>query len=232
MWSKKENHDAFVITITPRTISHYHVSRPTPNAPIQLNSHNTHTLDRLEVEKVILFNPTSIGNQIGHWYRTTINRPIPVLISINGPSIFSKVIPTSNAHPSFEQLNLPRTPHMKWAHHYLYSHEHRHYFYVCGIPQYILLQFKLVAITEQLPLFMISSEYMALIDLYRHLLGTTFSNSALGMALSAHHNRIEQLFSKDDINQIVSLGTSQAVANEQYISLLTACGLFISKGWQ
>ena len=231
MWNKPKQHSTFVITITPRTITYSHLSRSTNEPIIQLQSHNTEIFDTLELEKLIVFNPTIITNQIQNQYRAVANQSIPVLIALNGPSLFAKIISSSKAHPSLDQLNLPHTPHMQWAHRYLYSHDHRHYFYVCGLPQQILLQFQLVSITAQLPLRLISTEHMALLHLYRYLSGAAFRHSELGAALAKRNNNIEQLFSPDDLTRVLSIPTSQAAANENPIPLLTARGLFISEGF-
>ncbi len=230
MWNKPKQHSAFVITITPRTITYSHLSRPTNEPIIKLQSHDTQIFDTLELEKLIVFNPTIITNQIRNQYRAVADQSIPVLMAVNGPSLFAQIISSSNAHPSLDPLNLPRTPHMQWAHRYLYSQDHRHYFYVCGFPQQILLQFQLVSITAQLPLRLISTEHMALLHLYRYLSGATFRHSELGAALAKRNNNIEQLFSPDDLPRVLSIATSQAAAKENPIPLLTACGLFISEG--
>ncbi len=230
MWSKPKQHDAFVITITPRSIIYSHLHRPAQAPLIQLKSHNTQTLDTLELEKLVIFNPTTIINQIQKQYLAVADPSMPVLMALNGPSLFTKIISSTKAHPSISQLNLPRTPHIQWAHRYLYSHDHRHYFYVCGIPQQIVLQYQLMSITAQLPLRLLSSEHMALLHLYHHLSGAQFRHSELGATLTERNNNIEQLFSPDDLERVLSLTTSQEGANKNQIPLLTACGLFISEG--
>lgn len=228
MWHKPKQHDAFVITITPHSITYSHLHRPTNQSLIQLRSHDTQTLDTLELEKLIVFNPTNIVDRIRKQYQAIADESIPVLIALNGPSLFTKIISSPKAHPSLHQLNLPRTPHMQWAHRYLYSHDHRHYFYVCGIQQQILLQYQLISISAHLPLRLMSSEHMALLHLYHHLSGAQFRHSELGAALAERNNNIEQLFAPDDLKQVLALSAEHADAHQ--IPLLTACGLFISEG--
>jgi len=232
MWSNQKQHDAFVITITPRIITYSHLYRPGKKALIQLKSFHNQTCDTLELEKLIVFNPTTITKQITAYYQAIGNRAIPVLLALNGPSLYTKIISTSDAHPSLEQFNLPRTPHLQWAYRYLYSHDNRHYFYVCGLPQQILLQFQLITINAQIPLRLLSTEHMALLYLYRHLAGKTFRHSTLGKALIERNNTIEQLFSEHDLSQVLSVSTSSAITEENQIPLLAACGLFVSEGWK
>jgi hypothetical protein len=230
MWSKPKQHNAFVITITPRTITYSHLSRPTKISLIQLKSHDIQILDTLELEKLVVFNPSIVAKQIQNHYKTLANRSLPVLIALNGSSLFAKIISSSKAHPSLNQLNVPHIPHMQWAYRYLYSHDHRHYFYVCGLPQQILLQYQLLSIKTQLPVRVISTEHMALLHLYRHLTGSMFRHSQLGTMLIERNNNIEQLFSEDDLPRVLSLPSDQKLIHENQIPLLAACGLFISEG--
>lgn len=231
MWNRAAQHDAFIITITPRSITFAHLAQSTAQSLISLHYYDSQVLDALELEHLMVFNPTRIRHMIQKAY-DTIGQSMPLLISLNGPSLFSKIISSAYAHPSLGQFNLPRIPYMRWAYHYLYTHDNRHYFYVAGLPQQIILQFQLLSITAKLPLRIISTEPMALLNLYHHIAGSSFRHSELGSDLLGQQNSIEQLFSPSDLKQILIIPDHLAMQQTDYLPLLSACGLFVSKGWQ
>lgn len=232
MWNRLAQHNAFIITITPRTITFTQLAQPpSTKSLISLQYYGSQTLDALELEHLIVFNPTRIRTMIQQVYDPSY-QSIPVLISLNGPSLFSKIISSPHAHPSLAQFNLPRIPHMRWAYHYLYTHNNRHYFYIAGLPQQIILQLQLLSITAKLSLRIISTEQMALLSLYHHLAGSSFRQSNLGIDLIGQQNSIEQLFSPSDLKKILLIPDNQQIQPTDYLPLLSACGLFVSRGWQ
>ncbi len=228
MWNKPQEHNAFVVTVNPRIIT-CSILCQKPSSTISLQSHHTLVLDNLELEKLFIFNPTKLASHIRNYYRSYSVKTMPVFFALNGPSLYVKIISVTKAHPNIEHFNLSHAPHWMWDYSYLYSYDHRHYFYVCGIKKSLLLQYQLLSINAQLPLRSITTEHMALLQLYRHIFGSAFRHSQLGTALSECNNNIEQLFSKDDLSRVLSIPGGQDITNDDYVPLLTACGLFVSQ---
>ncbi len=230
MWNKSKEQNAFIVTITPRTVTCSHISRKTSSSPLSLQSYHNNTFDNLELENLILFNPTNIARHIHNYYKPIQSKKTPALIALQGPSLYTKIVSVTTAHPQLEHFNLSHAPHWLWHYSYLYSKDHRHYFYVCGIKRTLLLQYQLLSISAQIPLCVITTEYMALLHLYRHIFGTAFRHTQLGEALAERNNNVEQLFTKDDLYRVLSIPSSQKIIDKDHIPLLTACGLFVAEG--
>lgn len=233
MWNKPQIYKAFAITINPRIITCSLLSYSFNTTRVAINSYETLVLDNLELEKLIVFNPTKLATYLTTQYRAQVNtNDTPVLISLHGPSMYRKIVALPHAHPSLEQLHVPRSP--QWICHYLhlYLQDHLHYFYVCGIKRSILLQYQLLSINAKLPTKLITTDDMALLQLYRHLSGPEFRHSQLGVALSSCNNIVEHLFLDNSIEEVASLPANAKLSHEDHLPLFTACGLFASQGFQ
>ncbi len=228
MWNQPKEHNAFLITINPRTITCSYLSQSNQTHTISLKSYNTLKFDNLELENLIIFNPTTLSRYIANTYQPYAHKNTPVLLALNGPSLYTKILSTPNAHPTLEQFPISHAPHWLWEYSYLYSHNHRHYFYVCGMQRTLLLQYQLLSITTHLPMHTITTEYMALLQIYRYMFGSAFRHSQLGEALLEQNNTIEQLFTADDLHRLLSIPSDQTIQDTDHIPLLTACGLLVS----
>jgi hypothetical protein len=224
-----QNHNVFAYIFTPRIITGCWLSLHRENNRIQLRSYHKKIIDHLELEHLYIFNPTRIGSLIASWYHAT-KQKMPIAYALAGPSIYEKIVPTTTAHPTPNQLPISPALHLQWEHAYLYSYDSAHYFYLCGIQKTLLFQYQLLAIRMQLPLHSITTQGMALLDIYRYLFGSTYRPAQLAMALTKCNNNIEQLFSRDDLARLLMLPAQYNLSPSDIIPLLTACGLFVAEG--
>lgn len=180
-------------------------------------------LTHCELEGLVLFNPTTIAQQIMHWYRIT-NKDTPLLLALSGPAIVEKLIPLPTTHPTIDQLPIQHAPDWHWQWRYLYSIDDMHYFYLAGIRRSILFQYQLMALTHQLPLRVIMPGTMALLSLYRHKSGASYRASQLAEHLN-RAGRIERLFTTDDLERLAQLPAGVTIDPQDTVPLLIACGL-------
>ncbi len=225
---KKYAHNALAVILSPRAvIGAYLSSNPSSS---QLNLHRLHykKLDHLELEKLILFNSATIGSTLSSWQQQS-ETSAPLLCALQGP-LQEQLVMLHNAHPTENQLPISHAPHWEWQYTYLYSLDHQHCFYLCGIKKTMIFQYQLMAITHGLTLNLLTTERMALLHCYRLLNGAAYRATQLANAMSAQHNRIEQLFFKEDLPRILQIPPHITITDEMILPLLTACGLFNAQG--
>ncbi len=229
MWNQTKKHNAFAITFTPRIITGSWLSFSSTSRTIQLRSHHRAQLDNLELERLIIFNPTKISQLLTSWYQTC-HQAMPVLCTVSGPSVHEQIIPMVTANPKPEQFPIDHAPNWHWKHSYLYSLDNNHYFYLSGIKKSLLFQYQLLGITASLDLRTITTERTSLLCLYRFLLGSAFTSAKLATDLLQRNNTIEQLFSADDLSRMLSIPSNYTIEKHDVIPLLAACGLLVTEG--
>lgn len=219
--------DNIILTIqcTPRAIFGCLLSRNSQR--IIIHRYGAMPLEHLELEQLILFNPTTIGNYISSWYRG-IDKEIPLLMSLSGPSIIEKLVPLPVTHPTIDQFAIPHGPDWHWDFIYLYSIDTMHYFYLTGIRRSILFQYQLLALHHQFPIKTVTSNAMALLSLYKHKTGSSYRASQLAEHLTRARS-IERLFMQDDLERIAALPSGTVIAKEDTLPLLIACGLLVGE---
>lgn len=219
------NRNIFAYTFTPRTITGCWLSSPPNSTSIHVLAYHRKTIDHLELEHAYIFNPTRIAALTASWYRAT-KQTMPIGYALVGPAIQEKITPLATAHPTFNQLPIAHSPHMQWEYTYLYSYDQAHYFYLCGIQKTLLFQYQLLSINTQLPLQILTTQSMALLNAYRLLFGTAFRPSQLALALTKCKQNIEQLFSRDDLARLLTFPSQAHPMPRDTIPLLVSCGLF------
>jgi len=221
--------EAFAVIFSPRAMLGAFLSQHPRTGALQLRSLHQKKLSNLELERLTIFNPTAIGSLVSQWYHE-YSKSVPVLFALNGPSIEEHMLLLHSAHPTPAQFPVSHAPHMHWKHTYLYSIDHMHCFYLCGIPKPLLFQYQLMTITEQLPLEVLTTERMALAHCYRFMNSTAYRPAQLAQALQMHGNRIERLFYKEDLSRLLYIPANISFSDDARLALLTACGLFAMHG--
>jgi hypothetical protein len=221
----------FTYVFTPHTITGCWLSSSSTTAPLQLHSLYRTTITQLELEHLLVFNPTRIAALISSWYQAT-DHQMPIVCALSGPLVDEQIIPLPTAHPTSNQLPITHTPHLQWRYTYLYSYDVAHYFYICGITTPLLFQYQLLGITAQLPLQSITSCGIALLRAYRLLFGTAFRPAQLAIAFMQRKHHIEQLFSRDDLARLLHIPSSISIIPSDVIPLITCCGLFAERYYE
>ncbi len=229
MKDQLSNYEAYIVLFSPRSITGVWLESKQSTGTIRLVSMHHKKLQHLELERLTIFNPTAIGTLIKTWYKNC-HQAMPLLFALHGPAIEEHVVALHTAHPTPSQFPISHAPHWHWKHTYLYSLDHRHCFYVCGIKKSILFQYQLMAIEQHLPLSLLTTERMALTHCYRSIFGAAYRPAHLAQSMSMHNNRIEQVFFKEDLSRILKLPADMQLNDSLRLPLLTACGLFVMQG--
>ena len=225
MWRKEKHHNTLVLSISPHYVRALffknHTNRP------HLCAYQKNRLEHLEFENLILFNPTRIAKLITTFVSSHQSSHTKTHIILNGPSLSEQFISLPLAHPTINQFPISYEPKWHWEYQYLYPYDHNYYFYVCGIQKQLLLQYQLLALHIDLNLQSLTSERIGLLKIYRFLFGSAFRRAHLGTDLMAHNNKIEQLFTKDDLSRTLSIANDIVIEEHDMIPLLAACGLIV-----
>ena len=216
-----------VLTIqcTPRALFGCLLS--STNQRITIHRFNAIPLHHLELEQLVLFNPTRISRFINHWYRIA-SKKVPLLMSLSGPALIEQLVPLPITHPTIDQFPINHSPDWHWEFVYLYSIDTMHYFYLTGIRRSILFQYQLLALHNQFPLQTLTSNAMALLALYRHKSGSAYRASQLAEHLTRVRS-IERLFAYDDLERIATTPSGITISKEDTLPLLIACGLLMGE---
>lgn len=225
MHVKKKNDGALTLLCSPRYLIACHISPH--NTRLQLHSFTKIPLEHLEFEKLIVFNPTRIALLIENLIKSLNLAHLPLFVGLYGPTIKNSFANLPTAHPTIQQLPISHTPHWQWEYAYLYPHDHSYYFYICGIPRELIFQCQLLALKYNWKLNYLTSERMALLQLYKYLFGHAFRPTQLGIHMQQKNNNVDALFSRDDLSRIITIPSHISVNEYDIGNLLTSCGLFI-----
>jgi hypothetical protein len=217
------------ITCTPQELT-CSLIRPTRIANrYELYVHHCYSLKNHELEQLILCNPTLLRTYIQEVITRHRLEKSSCVIALTGPSIAQRIITIHDAHPNYHHLTDPRLKGLLWDFYYLYPEDDGRYaWYVAGIKQALLLQFKLLFSTLPLHLIGITTESMALLYTYKHLYGSAFRTTQL-----AHHMRhltsacsLHGLLSNELIRRSLAITTPLPTLHTSNTAR-TALGLFL-----
>ena len=231
--------------------------KKTGSKKIIINAYEKTEFKSLEFENAIIFNPTKISFVINNFIKKNkIKKPL-ITIAINGPSVFEKVITLSTSNPTEQDFELEnifndiinRTGNLntnnlnnkiftnknniKFNYTYLCPAISEGLnigfnFYICGISQAQLFQYKLLTLKTGGNLTLVTTELAALIELYKYTKDQNFSQSQLAIDLSKNSYNIKALFSPEIISKISILKNNLNInlAHESQ-DLATSLGLFL-----
>jgi hypothetical protein len=232
MWPIQSCSKNFVtISFSPQYLSCCLFEYTKKQKPYHLKAYQTTELDNLELEHLLIFNPSRISSYIQQFLaKNQITNPF-ALFCLNGPTVFEQFIPVENASPLPQQFSIPNRNNLIWDYVYLYpTHNGQSTFYVAGMKRELLFQYQLLAIRNQLNLIIITASTMALLNLYKYNKGAQFRHSQLGIELAKHNHHIDQIFDESIFNNLLSIDPTITIPTQDEIpSILTSLGLFIMR---
>lgn len=199
--------------------------------PLMLNAYEKINCNYLEVEQLIVFNPTRIKKYIDIFAKKHhITRP-SLCIAVQGSQCHEQLIYHDKPSASLTTLGLSNHKQLQWQYRFLYpTDDHRFTFYAAGLPYYVITQYNLLARSMGLNFQTLTTYTMAMLCLYKYMYGTTFRHAQLGIHLKQSKHSIERLFSPDLLARIITIPTTLVEnKNENLSYLLAACGMFLTE---
>lgn len=199
-----------------------------------LQAHTVIPLINLECVNSRLYNLTKLSMHISEFLAAHHLKNAQILMAISGAGIIEQCIACPIATPTAQNFALTKTKSsLVWDFSYLYPADDGNFtFYVCGIQQEILLQYKLLAIAAKLHLKSLITQRMALLQLYRHVQGAVFRHSQLAVTMQRNNNAIEHLCTSETIARLLTINPSLSISMQnQMLNLGTSLGLVISSGY-
>ncbi len=208
------------------------------NPPFSLHAYRQIPLEHQQYTQAILYNPTFIQQEITAFLAKHALMHAFISLGISGDSILQRLIPMDTAMPTRSHFLLPELAHMHWGYQYLYpNHDGTFTFYLYGIRQEQLLQYKLLAIASSLNLVRLTPSWAPQLQLYKQVQGAPFSQHALAAAIEKS-DTIEHLIPGKQLpflcslalehvpEQLQSLYTQQASTAPDTSQLACMLGLF------
>jgi len=217
------------ITIQPHYLSCSWIQRSSKKAPLLLRAYKRFGLQNLELEKLTLFNPTSIKKYITTFLSTHQLHNAFVTCSLSGPNITEQFIPLQTANPTSDDFSMQKAENILWEYEYIYPRDHQFIFYVYSISRAILLQYQLLFTAAHLNIIAIIPQRRVLLSLYKFLYGVAFRQAQLAVDMTRYHNMIEYFFTSDLLARIISISPNIQIGAKEIPYLLIACGLFVSE---
>lgn len=212
-------HELVCSVIRPTRIAHRY----------ELYAYHRYPFTRGECEQLLVCNATLLRSYIQEVVTLyQLENSMAVLV-LNGPGVAERMVTLTSAHPTYQQIVDPRLKGFIWDSYYLYPEDSNQYaFYVAGIKQALLLQYKLLFCTLPLHLIGITTESMALLYLYKKLYGSTFRRSQLAHDIQKTDQTLHPLISAELMRR--SLAINPAVSAPSWYdspTLRTALGLYL-----
>lgn len=189
------------------------------NPPFTLHAYRQIPLEHQQFSQAVLYNPTFIKQQITSFLTEHALTHAFISLGISGDRVLQRLIPMDTAMPTRSHFLLPELAHMHWDYQYLYpNHDGTFTFYLYGIRQEQLLQYKILATAASLNLVRITPSWAPYFQLYKQVQGAPFSQHALAAAIEKA-GTIEQLIPAEKLSLLCSLATENVP--EQLRSLYT-----------
>lgn len=242
MWPMPPFNPHYVtISFSPHHISCYWFQQDSKNAI--LKSYQTTALENLELERLIVFNPSHISQIIHSFLEKHQLANAFALFCLSGPSVKEQFITLETATPDPEQFELPDKnkftwdklvwDNLVWDYTYLYpTQDGKFTFYAAGITRELLFQYQLLALRTHLNLIAVTPATIGLLGLYKHSKGSQFRQSQLGIELTKHNNRIDQLFDEKFLADMIIPAPGVTVNQTDTNVLLASLGLFLMRNEQ
>jgi len=223
MWHQfKVRHELVSILCTPDTLACAWI-RPSHSAhPFEVIAYKRISLTNLELAQGRICNPTRIGSHIVSFLTKHNLTNAYITLVLHGPMVHEELISMHTASPQPEEIPLQKKHQLVWNYRYLYSQDNAQAaFYVCGIPQPVLLHYKLLAIRHNLNVVSITTRSMAYLHVYTHVYGTAFRHSQLAYDMTRCDNRIDNLISREMITRNLAMPHVYTTHIDQELPLLT-----------
>lgn len=211
-------------------------------APLIVRAYKSYPLHNLELEQLILFNPTTIKKHISSFLQTYDLSDAFVAFALHGPVVMEQFIAMPTSTPHRNDFNIPSTArNVVWEYRYLYPNDDGQFvFYVYSVPRFVVLQYKLLAIAAQCNLITMTTQTMALLSAYQHFFGSAFRRSQLAVDMMRCNNNIGEIITADALRRMVNMSALSSAHPEcpegvyrrkdNYLQCAVAAGLFCSEG--
>lgn len=187
--------------------------------PFTLHAYRQIPLEHQQFTQAILYNPTFIQQQITSFLAEHTLAHAFISLSISGDRVLQRLISMDTAMPTRAHFLIPELAHMRWDYQYLYPNQDGTFtFYLYGIRQEQLLQYKLLARAASLNLVSIMPSWATQLQLYKHTQSAPFSQHALAAAVEKSDS-IDQLIPAEQLPLLCSLALESIPA--QLTSLYT-----------
>lgn len=180
-----------------------------------------------------LYNLTQIKKNVVNFIKTNNIKNAYACMALTSPGIAEQFVACPIANPTHDTFTAITPKNLIWDYVYLYPDDERNafIFYLCGISQQQLLQYKLLAIGSNIALKMVTTQHMALIKLYHAMQGPAFRHSQLAVSLQRVNNSIDQLFTSESIHRMLTIDPKVSLNfTKQAPYLRTTLGLALSSG--
>jgi hypothetical protein len=191
------NRDSLFSRISP------HALGGSPSNPLYKLCAYTHIpFEHLEYVHGTIYNPTHIAQEITRFLHEHHLEHAFVALGVAGEHIIQRLVSCSVATPHKEQFMCPELEKVRFEYRYLYpNNDNTFTFYLCGLSQEQIFQYKLLAIRNHHNLTNIMPLGAAHLQLYKYLAGSAFSPSRLALDL-AHAKTLENLISSEQIKKL------------------------------
>jgi len=233
MWQPPYHDDRLVtINFYPHAMSCSIIERAWTVAPFIVQAYQRFAFKNLELENLMVFNPTAVGRLVHTFLKKHRAQDAFVACSLRGPQLFERYVTVNSQTPQASDFVLPELKTLVWDYRYAYPIDHgKSVCYVAGLPHAVITQYQLFAIQTQLHMTILMPEQMALLQVYRYQRGLTFRRTQLAVDMLQHHNMVDYLCNTDTLGRILHVPNHLVLDRAHEVGpLLAACGLFISEG--
>jgi hypothetical protein len=223
-------HKFVAVFFTPDVLTCYWIEQTkNSTAKLVLRAYKSYPLNNLELVNLTLFNPTIIKKHITFFLSEHNLQDAFVAFVLHGPAVIEQFVAMPTSTPHRTDFMISNSANMMWEYRYIYPNDDGQFvFYVYSVPRYVLLQYKLLAITAQCNLITMTTETMALLSAYQHMFGSAFRRSQLAVDMMQCNNNIADIITMDALRRMVDVSALNGVKSD-YLQCMAAAGLFCSE---
>jgi len=197
----------------------------------KLKAIKTETIQNLELEHLIIYNPSHINSIIQSFIKSHKLQNAYSLFCLSGPSLKEQFITSDTVKLNQKSLDTHDQQaqiswkHLVWDYSYLYPTQNGQFvFYVAGISRELIFQYQLLAMRNNLNLIALSPATTALLNLYQEYKGSDFRQGQLGIDLAYHNNDVTKIFNHKTLNNVIY--NTKHINQTDTEALLASIGLY------
>lgn len=205
------------------------ISTSPGSAPYELKAYNRYPIQKLELNQLTIFNPTRIKKYISAFLTTHSLTQALTYFALADPAIFQTVVDLPTASPTQKDFDALPLKKLVWDFCYMFPKDDGHSFYVCGLTQRMLFQYKLLALDLPIHLIGITTESMALFRLYAHMQGSAFRPAQLARDMEKNNYQLKNYFTHDLMRRMLYVPHSMKLDSQKEMDhLISSLGLFLA----
>ena len=216
------------IDFSPEAVVCSWISHATKDRPV-LRAYKRFELNNLELEKLIIFNPTIIKKYMCSFLEEHNLSNAFIAFILHGPMITEQFVAMPTSTPHYTDFGIAqKTRNVLWEYRYLYPNDHGQFvFYVYSVPRSLVLQYQLLAVAARCNLITMTTRTMMLLSAYKNIFGVAFRRSQLAVDMMRCNNNIADLITVDTLNRIMNCAGFCNSSERLYCA--AASGLFYSE---